>query len=431
MKFRFIVCVFLFFRIDSGHALPEQSCAETLLQPPSSIIDIQPWQKYLSDIQSAAKKLAVEKFGADKVRWSYPYILGLADLTDKTIYLSGYDDEEADFLPEKLSDWEREKLERVEERKIQSTGDIFTLLGKISDAQWLRPSSLEKEVREKLLPSPQVADELRERALRESLKDPQNSDAQHFLTEFEVPLPILTANGMCEWSFDLWSEPRLHNQRPDFYSALLRASELSHEPWKGYLQRLLYLTLKRDHAPLEQALSGKEMRSKLKEYAFFDWMGDASNPAEMENISKWLSNEPGHFVDIGSGTGEPLLLLGPRFPNIHFTGIDVVTEKNNSANQMATQLGIPNVKFIAGDFSGESFRVPTADYYYLFAPVMPDTLKKIVGEMVAVASNQPKTTIIARAIGPSPFQALLDLPFCKVEGDELARVFVIICDHKL
>lgn len=119
--------------------------------------------------------------------------------------------------------------------------------------------------------------------------------------------------------------------------------------------------------------------------------GIISSPLDMlARASKELRLRPGQiFVDIGSGHGDPSLVIGALNPHVEVTGYDFVKAKVQSANRLAESMALRNVEFIQQDLSDPSFQVRVADYYYFFNPANPEIIRKIVREIKENSKIRP------------------------------------------
>jgi hypothetical protein len=106
------------------------------------------------------------------------------------------------------------------------------------------------------------------------------------------------------------------------------------------------------------------------------------------------------FVDVGSGHGLPLLVLGLLFPDVTFTGFDIVRAKVQTTNKMAGRLGLPNVKFIEQDLSARKFQLPEADAYYFYNPVnleIIQTLGKQLTKLAKQSATSPRVYLMGHS----------------------------------
>lgn len=125
-----------------------------------------------------------------------------------------------------------------------------------------------------------------------------------------------------------------------------------------------------------------------REHAFHYWMGDRGNVFAMFALAHMLDKTKGRFVDIGSGMGDPSLILAPLFPEMEFVGFELVDLKVNAANAMANELGLGNVVFFEQNLGDPNFKLPAADYYYFFNPVTESVSKKVAKDIAQAVKSQ-------------------------------------------
>ncbi len=96
------------------------------------------------------------------------------------------------------------------------------------------------------------------------------------------------------------------------------------------------------------------------------------------------------IVDLGSGHGFPSILFGALNPSLNITGYDIVLEKVNGAKQSADRLNLCNIRFHSQDLSSSHFKMPIANYYYLFNPFNKEVADQIAAKLFSIAQKQKK-----------------------------------------
>lgn len=148
----------------------------------------------------------------------------------------------------------------------------------------------------------------------------------------------------------------------------------------------------------------------------FHWGGELSGDIIstpipiLSEISQKLNFQPGQtLVDIGSGHGNPGLVLGALNPGLQITGYDVVPFKVNSAQRLGKKFGLSNVQFIEQNLGDPNFKLPDADYYYFFNPVKENVMREMAEQIIAV-SRRRDVKVIVYADGWTP-HILRDMGF--------------------
>ena len=104
------------------------------------------------------------------------------------------------------------------------------------------------------------------------------------------------------------------------------------------------------------------------------------------------------FVDIGSSYGRVGCVVGANFPNTRFIGYEIVPERLAEAERIAETLELHNVSYFLEDVSADEFRMPEADWYFLYDSLNTDTLNYILEKMHTTLKNR-EARIIAKYTG--------------------------------
>ncbi|MEK8021984.1 MAG: class I SAM-dependent methyltransferase [Candidatus Parabeggiatoa sp.] len=104
---------------------------------------------------------------------------------------------------------------------------------------------------------------------------------------------------------------------------------------------------------------------------------------EIEKTLKSCDIESGHFLDIGCGTGVMIEQLAPRFPDIHFTGIDPVENSLQFARKRCRDY--KNTSFQLGkveelDSVGSQFDVAFSSWGHIQWNIQGGMMERVVKE---------------------------------------------------
>ncbi len=113
-------------------------------------------------------------------------------------------------------------------------------------------------------------------------------------------------------------------------------------------------------------------------------------------LDRMSPKEGSTIVDLGSGYGRVGLVCSLVRPDIKFIGYEYVPHRVEISNVACKALGLSeNLDFKVQDLSLESFKIPDAEYYYLYDPFSEETYKYILDQIVNV-SKRKKVTIVTK-----------------------------------
>ena len=118
-------------------------------------------------------------------------------------------------------------------------------------------------------------------------------------------------------------------------------------------------------------------------------LGVQSSYATTLNTIRYLNPSSGtRFVDLGSGYGRVGLVLGLLRSDVQFTGYEFVEDRVQIANDSATHFGLDqHVHFYTQDLSSPDFRIPEAEFYYIFDSFTDETYKHVLEQLVNIGKN--------------------------------------------
>lgn len=230
-------------------------------------------------------------------------------------------------------------------------------------------------------------------------------------------------------------EQLLPREQAYTYGRLVRSADFSdhrkggfdHYPFNSAVEAI-NMILKRN----SQSIGPDAFRNpKYSGHLFVQWMGDDENPYVMGKIEPFIGErKDATFIDIGAGSGEPALILAPRFLRVTFKGYEVVREKVEFANNNARRFGLKNVSFEEQNLSDPNFRVPAADFYYLYRPVHAYIIKKIINDILISTADQRKVTFFLRLLNVPEELEHCESTILEQRSNELGpRLVVVVCTN--
>lgn len=102
------------------------------------------------------------------------------------------------------------------------------------------------------------------------------------------------------------------------------------------------------------------------------------------------------MIDLGSGYGRLGFYLNILRPDIHFTGFEFLDYRVNQACENLIKMNASkNTQFQVQDLSKDDFRLPEADFYYLYDPFTDSTYHLIMKKLVEL-SQRKNISIISK-----------------------------------
>jgi hypothetical protein len=148
------------------------------------------------------------------------------------------------------------------------------------------------------------------------------------------------------------------------------------------VQHALDTELKRVETEMEQLPEGAQRRVQAQ------WSGRETGPRistrieSLVALSREMHFEPGEsLIDIGSGHGNPAIVLGLLNPKLEIRGYDIAQPKVDGANRLAHRYEVENANFIEQNLMDPAFQLPEADYYYLFNPSYENVIRRVAAQI--------------------------------------------------
>lgn len=102
-----------------------------------------------------------------------------------------------------------------------------------------------------------------------------------------------------------------------------------------------------------------------------------------------------HVVDLGAAYGRMGFVLHHRYPDAHFTGVEIVSERVEEGNRLFAKHGCQNARLLCKDMFAADFQLPLADCYLIYDYGAIDHLRWTMGQLQNLADVH-KFQVIAR-----------------------------------
>jgi hypothetical protein len=120
---------------------------------------------------------------------------------------------------------------------------------------------------------------------------------------------------------------------------------------------------------------------------------------ELVHLCEILSPQAGeHMVDLGAGYGRPALVLHALYPEVYFTGFELVQERVEEGNRVLRQQGCHKARLVTQDLTDPLFQLPQAEYYFIYDYGKVCHIRQTLKEISRLADLR-KFKVIARGNG--------------------------------
>jgi len=102
-----------------------------------------------------------------------------------------------------------------------------------------------------------------------------------------------------------------------------------------------------------------------------------------------------HVVDIGAGYGRVGLVLNALNSDAHFTGFEIVRQRQQEGNRIYAKLGIDNCQIKLQNVLDNDFDLPTADVYFIYDFSEREDVEHIL-QILRLRSKTQKFYLITR-----------------------------------
>jgi hypothetical protein len=105
-----------------------------------------------------------------------------------------------------------------------------------------------------------------------------------------------------------------------------------------------------------------------------------------------------HWIDLGAGYGRMGYVMGFIFPEVKFTGYEIVAERVHEGQRILKQWGLQNAQLYCTDIAAVDFALPMADVFFIYDFGTQKDIEQCMEYLKKIA-KQKKITVIARGRG--------------------------------
>lgn len=143
-------------------------------------------------------------------------------------------------------------------------------------------------------------------------------------------------------------------------------------------------------------ISKMDTKTLLKKYGQEKILENHPTPLQLtsyyrlHSILKKLNPLPGQTViDIGSGFGRMGFLIFILYPEVKFIGYEILKERFAESKRVARSLNLPDeIKFIHAHVGKEHFELASAEFYFIYDSLTPQSLNKTLENLYKVSQNK-------------------------------------------
>lgn len=121
--------------------------------------------------------------------------------------------------------------------------------------------------------------------------------------------------------------------------------------------------------------------------------------SEILDMLKTIEPKNGeHWIDLGAGYGRMGYVMGFIYPEVKFTGFEIVQERVLEGEKVFKQWNIQNARLVCADIAAMTFTLPIADVYFIYDFGTQKDIEQCMESLKKIA-KQKKITVIARGRG--------------------------------
>lgn len=143
-------------------------------------------------------------------------------------------------------------------------------------------------------------------------------------------------------------------------------------------------------------------RSLAKYHDYEIWSGLAPEQLqtpydELRRVLRDCNFQDGEsLVDLGAGYGRVGVILGEKFPNSSFTGIEIASERVVEGNRIFKEFGFINCELIAAE--AQSMDIAAAKVYFIYDFGLPSQIEQTLSK-IAERAFKEEFYVVARGRG--------------------------------
>ncbi len=110
---------------------------------------------------------------------------------------------------------------------------------------------------------------------------------------------------------------------------------------------------------------------------------------EIRMILEQLKVQPGEIViDLGAAYSRMAYVIGEHYPDVRCRTFEFISERVSEAKRVLEPLGYQNISIDQADLASEKFKLPPADYYFLYDFGSRQAISKVLQELLQLADTK-------------------------------------------
>lgn len=148
---------------------------------------------------------------------------------------------------------------------------------------------------------------------------------------------------------------------------------------------------------VEKSIRGRQPIPGTEDWSWLSPQSFMTPYLELRSILELLDPPPGStLVDLGCAYARMGFVMARYRPRSNFVGYELVPERATEAARLLADA--PNVRVVAQDLVAEGFRVPRAEYYFIYDFGAQPAISQILDQLRELARNHP-IVVVARGRG--------------------------------
>lgn len=101
------------------------------------------------------------------------------------------------------------------------------------------------------------------------------------------------------------------------------------------------------------------------------------------------------LIDLGAGYGRMGFVIGCHYPQVKFIGYEIIEARVRESLRCLAPLAYPLIEMHQADLSASGFKLPAADFYFIYDFGSRQTISKTLEDLKIVARSRP-IKVVAR-----------------------------------